>query len=892
MKSKIKNTKKTESINLKTEIQIPDNQLKEEFTRWFLSIFSSLIIYFIIAKLIIKVYHPDINSLIELANSYTFLGSVRPEPLESMLFRAGIVTISLGLWGFYILYSKLNFVKHIAKNIAFNFISILLIIGLFALIYIDFSSPNPFADGGGEQPQNSRDYEGKTNFDFFFKGLFLYNNLLLYCLILQPLIAYVFFIGFRKKDWLTKINLKKYLPIFNYAFAGAIILSIILMSTFYFPYTFENKYNFNAVYYSMTQVYSGAPMLVDGFINTYGLYPQLLNPIFQIIGLNVFKFSLVMALISGLCFVFNFVYLKRHIKNPLILLLGFTTIVLFPFYIFKFTTPFDTAFGFHAVRYIIPSTLAILASFYFTKRSKIIYWFTYITSGFFILWNPEVGMICYIAWVVTIIYSDFYNSENKLNIKKILLHLLNSVINLIVVFNLFKFILLFFYGKTPEFSLLFEHIILFGKTGFSLLPMSLIHPWNISALILILGVFYSIIKLYKKEVDIKATIILLTSIISLGFLVYFQGRSHNWPFAVTTGFSIMLLTLLGDELWDKIKSKSTPILDALFYVFLFLVSFSIFEIFYGTKKIDELVYQKNDKIKQKEEENYIKNNESFIINNTKEKEKIHLFTATQYQSLYFNGNKRIAAFNPGEIDMLMHSHLKVMEKTIIDSSFSVFLEPKLCKSPYLQRSLAAVAASYSIEKSNQSMLLLKKRKLKTPITAFFNDSNESILYKKYNDDTTGIIERVNDSQGIADVKLPSEFSVNLLFYSQNQIYEYPTLIGNMDGTSGFMIAKRPNTNNCFFGINGKGYDIPMLNDKWLYCVVNYYPNRIEIFQNGNLINTLPLTESLKNSTNKLYIGNLGYLNFYLGSISEVAISKPKTLQEVQETWLKIEKEKL
>lgn len=43
------------------------------------------------------------------------------------------------------------------------------------------------------------------------------------------------------------------------------------------------------------------------------------------------------------------------------------------------------------------------------------------------------------------------------------------------------------------------------------------------------------------------------------------------------------------------------------------------------------------------------------------------------------------------------------------------------------------------------------------------------------------------------------------------------------------------------------------------------------------------------SKNKLYNGNL---NFYLGSISEVAISQPKTPEEVKEIWLKIEKEKL
>jgi len=868
-----------------------NNLLKEEILRWVLTILSSISVYIFVAQIIVKNYHPDIDALLKTAAELSFSGGARPEPVESLLFRSGIIIISLGLLGFYILFLKIQLVKNIAQSKVFDVIIVSLAVLVFILLYEGFAAPNPFAPGGAEQPQNSRDIEANTNFEFFFKGLFLDKYLLLYFFLLVPAIAFIFFIGFRKLKWQTKDIYVKYSMLLNYLFSGGIILAIFLMSTFKFPYTFQNKYNFNAAYYSMTQVYAGLPMLVDGFTNTYGLYPQFLYPVFKIIGLNVFKFSLIMSIMSSLCFLANFILLKQYVKNNIILLLGFSLVVFFPFLDFKFVTPFDTAFAFHAIRYIIPSTLAVFASLYFLKKSSLIYWITFLIIGCFVLWNPEVGMMCYLAWVVSIIYNDFYDSDKKIAFKKIIFHPLVAALNLIVIFYGYKFIIFLFYGSSPDYSLLFGHIVHFGKTGIGVLPMTLVHPWNISVLIIITGILYSITKLYKREISPKTSVIFLTSLIALGFLVYFQGRSHNWPYAVTSGFCIILLVILGDELWGIIKDRTASSIDAIFYLFLFIASFSFFEILYGTKKINEMIYQKTDKALQKEEENLINNNESFIVQNTQKHEKIFILTASYYPSYYFNGNERRSAFNPGEQDMIFHSQLKQFENTIIDSSFKVFIEPKLCNAPYLQRQLAAVAASYEINKANLSMLLLKKGTRKNPKKSFFNKKLQTIIYRKYSNDTSGIKNRVDDSQGISPANFPTEFSIEVLFYSQDQLYDYATIMGNMADTAGFMISKRAGTNKYFFGINGAGYEIALLNNSWIYLVMNVYSNHLEIFQNGDFITNIPLTSPYKTSKSKLFIGNLGYMRYYIGPISEIKIAtKPLKPEEIKNTMIEISQE--
>ena len=70
-----------------------DVELKEETLRWILSILGALLVYWVVAQLIVRFYHPDINALIDLGHKYTFSAGVRPKPVESMLIRSGVVTI-------------------------------------------------------------------------------------------------------------------------------------------------------------------------------------------------------------------------------------------------------------------------------------------------------------------------------------------------------------------------------------------------------------------------------------------------------------------------------------------------------------------------------------------------------------------------------------------------------------------------------------------------------------------------------------------------------------------------------------------------------------------------------------------------------------------------------
>ncbi len=735
--------------------------------------------------------------------------------------------------------------------------------------------------------QNARDFTAKTNFQFFFDGLFLGENLLVYTLIIVPLIACLFFFGIKEKDWDQKKLYKTLSSVLGYAVVGGAVLAIVVMNTFNFPYTAENKYDFNAVYYAMTQVYAGVPMLVDGFTSTYGLYPHFLNPVFHLIGLNVLKFSMVLSLLTGLAFTLNFYLLKQYVKSNVILFLGFATILFFPYLDFKLLTSFDCSFAFFPIRYIIPSTLTFLASIYFLRRSQVVYWAVFALMAFFILWNPEFGLVCYISWVAVNIYNDFYTTSNTINLKKILFHLLAAVGVLIVVFFAFKFIILIIYGRSPDLSLLFSAMGAFSRIGFGLLPMSLVHPWNTEALIFMMGITYCIVKWYKKQITPKASMVFLICVIGLGFFIYFQGRSHNWQFATSSIICLMLLTILGDELWAITRRQNILAINALFVLFLFIISISFVEIVFGAKKINELMYQEDDKIADEKQEEQINSNTAFILKNSSESEKMLVITALPNQSLYFDGNKRKAAFNPGLGDMLVNDDLNRMVNTIRDSSFDIFAEPNYCQYFFFNRPLAAMAATYEVKNVNLSMVYLKKRKEKVLSSIFFAH-DDTLFHRKYLDDRVGFDERINDATGIDKIEPNQEFSIEALFFSDPQILQFATVIGNMNDSEGFVISKVVNTNNYLFGINGKGVGVPVPDKKWIYCVMNVYPDHYDIYENDSLMGTHPIDHPMRKSTEKLYIGNLVFLRYFVGPICEVAITKkPIDKEQIQKTWNEI-----
>ncbi len=882
-------SKPVDPIPAKAEVRpadVPNDPLKvkEQLLHWIFSILGSLGVYAIVALVVHAVYHPDVEALKAEAESILLIPNLAyPKPVETLLFRLGVVTVFPGLIGFYILFSKAGRIKRLAQQQFFSVVSIILIAGIVALIWFDFAAMN--SKGTGRRYPVLEEGVVDSNFNFLFDGFFIGNYLWLYVLLVLPLVCYLFFWGFKKIHWDEKKNFKRIVAL-GYIVLGIVIFAIVAMNTFHFPYSNDNKFDFNAVYFSMTQVYAGVPLLVDGFRNTYGLYPHFLNPLFQLIGLDVLKFSLVMSLLLGISFAMNLYVMRKFIANELILILGFASMLFFSYFVRKITTRFDCYFALFPIRYIIPSTLLFLTTIYLYRPSQKLYWMTSAVMGLFVLWNPEIGIVCYLSWFAVNIYRDFYNGDSTINVRAIARHILACVGIMLVTFYGYKFLIYAVYGAMPDMGLLWETMGVFSRIGFMLLPMSLINPWNLFGLVVVAGVLYAIAKWHGRAVTPKACIILLFSLISLGYLFYYQGRSHNVTLVSSVSFCILLLTILGDELWRVTKRNSVLLLNGLFVVFLFLVSFSFIELVYNGEKIYGLVLQEYDKQEAAEERKFLDANSEFMIKNSEEGEKVITMCAAKFQGLYFNGSKRVTGFNVCFEDMLLNTDFARFQQVLRDSSFKVFIEPNSFYFPYMQKAAAEVAAIYEMNSAQGTMALLRKRKMQIPRLSFLNTGTDMVLYRKYNDDSAGLNNRVNDAFGIAPITLNTTFSVQVLFFSEPQPYAAATLVGNWKDETGFVINNTVNSSNYFFSVNGKGFKVPVGQYSWAYCVMNVFPDSFSVYINGALARTAPIPHAVRNSGTKLCIGNLDkYHSYYVGSISEVAIKNSvNSPEEIRNNW--------
>ena len=76
----------------------------------------------------------------------------------------------------------------------------------------------------------------------------------------------------------------------------------------------------------LVQVMQGDTLLVD-LPSQYGLFPELLAPIFHVTGLSILSFTIVMSLLSSISLLLIYLTMRRLVTNPVLLLLGLSALV-------------------------------------------------------------------------------------------------------------------------------------------------------------------------------------------------------------------------------------------------------------------------------------------------------------------------------------------------------------------------------------------------------------------------------------------------------------------------------------------------------------------------------------------------------------------------------------
>ena len=602
-----------------------------------LAIVCSICSFLLIAIGINLLYHPDIAVITQKASKLLFvMWGLNPEPKEKLIYLSGIFLLP----SFFILF------LHIFRNRDFSEWEkrILELSCIFAYIAIAVTS------------LLQKDIYGNSNlFSSLFSKLVAYEYSLQF-ITLPFILMSILFILERKK--IAKIDIL-------YNWLGLIFLFIIPIIIIFYNniYSFPpGIMHFDAVFYSQSQVNMGTPMLIDGFANTYGLYPHFLQPIFSIIGLSTFNFSFVMSILIVVCFASLFWFLLRETKNKILSIISIGSILMS--YIYWRNYCVDSYFQLFPIRTLFPCMILLLASLYKTKKSKL--YFILITAfcSIGLLWNPDMGIFTFIAWIAFAIYTHTVELTNWIEKIKKLVQLLGiAILILTIIFAAYSFIIYCHYGAFPDLTKLFSTILVFSGLGFYMLPMQIIHPWIIFAIWILIGLALSISAYLKNKGNYS--IIFIASFICIGFFSYYQGRSHTAVFAATAPFMLTLLCLL----ISKINFNSKSILIQFFAyagIFIFIMTIPAIVrydiLFFNNKNI---IYGKHDMPDR------IKADIAFIKQYSKPEEKIFIVDVS-CQGILYNETQTISIFNPGYVELFFIKDVERLLKIIHEKQIKIF----------------------------------------------------------------------------------------------------------------------------------------------------------------------------------------------------------------------------
>lgn len=378
---------------------------------------------------------------------------------------------------------------------------------------------------------------------------------------------------------------------------GLIIISIISITISSFPghlltFNFLTYYHngvtdLDAVFYGLTQIMHGKTLL-SNMPSQYGMFPEILYPLFKLIGLSTFKFSLVMCILEYLALFALLLTIYLLTNNILI-----TT--LYAIFLGLICGGIYTLLGSHGVlelspyyqywpiRFIFPAT-SILIFWWFAK--KITYKKTALISLFVSLatiWNLESGISIFGATLFYMCALSIYaGTRTETSQKYILRNIFLLICTITIALIIFALYMEIKSGFLINWMDIFKYQHIFYNLGVAQLPMTKeLDMWCVILATYLFGIIYSFFKWTnnRDSNDILTPCILYISTLGIGLFTYYEYRAHPLNLINVSWSSILLWCIFANEIFIKIKQQKLPTIFALFgfpVIFLCLFSTTIY----------------------------------------------------------------------------------------------------------------------------------------------------------------------------------------------------------------------------------------------------------------------------------------------------------------------------
>lgn len=427
------------------------------------------------------------------------------------------------------------------------------------------------------------------------------------------------------------------------------------------------------VMYALSQVVAGKTLMVD-LPSQYGLFPEMIGPLFKFVGLSVFKFSVFFAILQVLSMSALFYILSRLVKIKILrLIVGLALIMLtFETTLFVVGIP-ERYFQYWPVRFFWPA-MSLLVFFWFSTRRTILRAAVVSLVGVIgLLWNLDSGLFITIVFaaylvarLITVIIGKRLNPPipNELwTPRKYAIAITIHVAITVIVIAAFLAAMSWKAGEHLNAFWLLEYQKIFYSLGLMMLPLpQRLDPWMTVLGVYLISLLSALAKWRHRVPLLRDDLVFFMSMLGLGLFVYYEGRSHVLNLITVCWPAVMLCAIQSDQILRAIRADLLPPAQMAIPV-----AASAFLLTAGSAFMYNVPQLVRDTVRQfgtrgVTEEHFVRNEIDFIKQNARGQHECLILS--QRQGIYYSETGLASPLRgPGLVEIL----LKADEQKIVSS---------------------------------------------------------------------------------------------------------------------------------------------------------------------------------------------------------------------------------
>ncbi|WP_223472904.1 MULTISPECIES: hypothetical protein [unclassified Pseudomonas] len=329
--------------------------------------------------------------------------------------------------------------------------------------------------------------------------------------------------------------------------------------------------SYDAATYALTQVVAGKTLLSD-LPSQYGLFPELIAPIFKIVGISVFSvntFFIILQVVGLTCIA---AILYMHVRNSLLRAMTFVCLLISTsLFLYLNGIAQEIYLQYYPIRFICPAVALLLFARYCMNPSRASLAVLGVASGIAIFWNFDSGIPVLVSIGATLLVKPFFTQPLRW---KVLLPVMGFSSFAALTFGALMIALRIKAGGPLGIQEAIASQKLFYGSGFMMLPMpQAFHPWQI-ILVIYAAAAVAALSAWRRHIDSHVyDVLFCAALMGLGLFTYYQGRSHIFCLMMVLWPALIIGAILTDLILRSIRERSTsPISSLLALPFLIFVS--------------------------------------------------------------------------------------------------------------------------------------------------------------------------------------------------------------------------------------------------------------------------------------------------------------------------------